>query len=267
MSDVYIPDYEVIPIDLIDNNAWNPNSMDSKDFVRLCEEIREVGFLVPIQVVPTDGGRYRILGGEHRVAAGKEIGMDGIPCVVAQGKMWDEEDLQKLVTVRLNALSGKVNPARMTALYDEMAHKYGEEQLQALFAYTDDSAWKSLKKTIQRGIAKTGLPKEAQKQFEERTKDSRTVEDLGLVLNNLFSQYGDTVDQSYMIFTYGKKNHIYLAMSKEVFAAVKKITKHCSDTGEDMNDVLFPALKEIAKEVSPKKSKKTKPAKADGVEY
>ena len=88
MSDVYIPDYEVIPIDLIDNNAWNPNSMDSKDFVRLCEEIREVGFLVPIQVVPTDGGRYRILGGEHRVAAGKEIGMDGIPCVVAQGKMW-----------------------------------------------------------------------------------------------------------------------------------------------------------------------------------
>jgi intein/homing endonuclease len=124
-----------IEIDLLENNSYNPNSLGQGDFDRLVSEIQNVGFIAPIQVVPLATGKYRIIGGEHRVAAARELKLAKVPAMVLDGPKWQDEDLQQLVTVRLNVLHGKLNPEKLAVLYNRMAKTYGEEALQQLFAF------------------------------------------------------------------------------------------------------------------------------------
>lgn len=235
-------EFKLILVDDLENNAWNPNHMEQAEFDRLCQEIEEVGFIDPIEVVPLDTGKFRIIGGEHRAAAGRELKMKKIPSMVLLGPRWQEEDVQKLVTVRLNALKGKLNPEKMALLYHEMAKKYGEDALQNLFAFTDKHAWKKLVSQIKQGLANTSLPKEKQREFDERAKEAKTLQDLERILNELWSSYGDTIHQSFMIFTYGKREHVYVAMNRETRKAVKQVVAYCKANGKDINDVLGPAI-------------------------
>jgi len=243
---------------LLDNNPWNPNFMEQDDFNRLIREIEDVGFIAPVQVVPIEGGRYRIVGGEHRVAAARELRLGTIPVMVLEGPRWQDEELQKLVTVRLNALTGKVNPDKMAILYRQMAKKYGEDALQNLFAYTDQNAWDKLVSGIKQGLSKAALPKEKQKEFTEKAKEAKTLKDLERILNELWSSYGDTVQLSFMIFTYGRREHFYISMDKKTREAVKKIGAHCKGHAKDINTVVGPALQALAdvleKDASPKKA-------------
>lgn len=257
--------YKVVELALddIEANAWNPNSMTDADMDRLVREITEVGFIDPVQVVPLDTGKYRLIGGEHRVDALRRIGRTSVLAVVLTGERWQDEDLQKLVTVRLNVLKGRTDPGRMAQLYDEMARKYGEEALRELFAYTDAVAWNSMVKTIGKGLKKAGLPEEISTSFAEAAKEAETLEDLGKILNMLFAQYGDTVSQNFMVFTYGGKSHLYVACDQPMWKQISKIAKHCKDTGVDVLDVLRPALESVqAKILEEQKAAKTKAPKA-----
>jgi len=231
---------------LMDNNAWNPNVMDQDDFNRLVAEIEEVGFIDPVQVVPMEGGQYRIIGGEHRVAAARELKLKAVPAMVLEGARWKDEDLPKLVTVRLNVLKGHLNPEKMAVLYREMAEKYGEDALQNLFAYTDEQGWEKLVSGIKQGLSKTGLPKEKRREFEEKAKEAKTLKDLERILNELWSSYGDTVQLSFMVFTYGRREHMYVAMDRKTRAAAKKVAAYCKAHAKDINDVLGPALQALA---------------------
>ncbi|MGB5215076.1 MAG: ParB/RepB/Spo0J family partition protein, partial [Anderseniella sp.] len=203
-------DVRELDIESIESNAWNPNKMGEDAFNRLVKEIEDVGFLDPVQVVELDTGKFRLLGGEHRLEAMRTLGRASVPAVVLKGEKWKDEDLQKMVTVRLNVLKGNLDPGRMALLYDEMAAKYGDDALQDLFAYTDKGAFDKMLAGIQRGLKSAGLPKQAQKKFNAATKEIKSVEDLSMILNDMFSKYGDTVEQDFMVFTYGKKDHVYV---------------------------------------------------------
>jgi ParB/Sulfiredoxin domain len=250
--------FEMISPAIMDNNAWNPNSMEQDEFNRLVKEIEDVGFIDTVQAVPMDDGRFRIIGGEHRVAAAVELELDSIPTMVLDGPKWQDEDLQKLVTVRLNVLKGKLNPDKMAILYREMAKKYGEDALQGLFAYTDQHGWDKLVSGIKQGLSKAGLPPDKQKEFAKKAKEAKTLKDLERILNELWSSYGDTVQLSFMIFTYGKREHIYVAMNRKTRAAIKKVADHCKVHAKDINTVLGPAIVALAdvlaKEPPPPKS-------------
>lgn len=243
-----------IPLDQIDKNPWNPNSMGGPSFDRLVKEIRDVGMIDPVQVVPWHG-RFRLIGGEHRAEAMRVLGHTEVPCVVLDEERWQDEDLQKLVTVRLNVLKGKLDPTRFTALYDEMAKKHGESALQEAFAFTNEKAWADTMSSIKRGLAKAGLSKGAQQKFEKATREMRSIEDLSMILNQIFAENGDTVNLSYMVFTYGSKEHVYVAMDDQLRAVMKKITNHCRASGTDLNDIMAPALKEAASKLRSLKSK------------
>ena len=238
--------FEIIRSSQCDMNSWNPNSMDQDDYNRLVREIEDVGFIVPIHVVPIEGDRYRIIGGEHRVAAALDLKLETIPAMILEGPRWEDEDLQKLVTVRLNMLRGKINPEKMAVLYRDMAKKYGEDALRDLFAFTDQHGWDKLISGIKQGLSKAGLPKEKQKQFSERAKEAKTLKDLERILNELWSSYGDTVNLSFMIFTYGNREHIYVSMTKDTRAALKRISKYCKGHAKDINEVLGPAMVALA---------------------
>lgn len=243
---------------LMDNNAWNPNMMEDAEFLRLVREIEDVGFIDPVQVVPVEGGRYRIIGGEHRVAAALKLQLDRIPAIILDGPRWKDTDLQKLVTVRLNVLKGNLNPDRMARLYNEMAKKYGEDALQSLFTFTDRHGWNKLVDQIRRGLSKTGLPKEKQKQFSDRAKEARTLTDLERILNELWSSYGDTVQHSFIIFTFGRQEHTYVSLNQRTHRALRKITNYCKDQSKDINSVLGPAIQALAGILAKKEKKKEK---------
>jgi hypothetical protein len=238
-------DLKFIPIDLIHCNSWNPQGQDEITFQRLVDEIRDVGFLDPLEVVPMDDGTYRIIGGEHRWQAAKIIGLDELPCAVLSDSKWQDEDLQKFVTVRLNVLKGKLDPEKFAKLYGEMATKYGADALQQLMGYADTKGFQKIVGDVKRGLKKS-LPKDLQDEFDDKAKEAKTVEDLSNILQHLFAKHGDTVNLSFMVFSFGKQEHIYVQSDKVTKRAVDKILAYCRHSNQDINDVLGPILQSAA---------------------
>jgi hypothetical protein len=238
-----------IPITRLENNPWNPNIIDERTFARLKEEISSIGFIEPIQVVPLDSGNYQIVGGEHRVKAARELSFEKVPAIVLCDARWKDEDLKKFVTVRLNVLHGKLDPTRMVQLYDEMAKKYGQDALRKLFAFTDTGAWKQLLTSIKRGLKQAGMPKSTVDQFDEDAKTTKSVDELASILNTLFAKYGDTLDSNFMVFTHGKRKHLYIQCSKESWSAVKKLADKCAEKKVDINEFLIKPLSEASEAV------------------
>lgn len=244
-------DFQEVDIDKIVPNAWNDNEMDAATYTRLKEEIASVGFLNPIQVVPNTSGQYVIIGGEHRWRASKELGFEKLPCTVLTDKKWEDDSLQKFVTTRQNVIHGKTNPEKFIKLYEEMVARHGEESVQHLMGYTDSQAFAKLTTAVKKGM-KQALPKGMHAQLDKAVKDAKTVEDLEKIIQTLFNEYGDTLDQSYMIFTYGKQSHIYITMSSRMKKAMDKVFSYCKKSGEDVNEFMFPILLQAEKEATEK---------------
>lgn len=257
-------DLRYIPIDLIHPNDWNPQGQDELTFQRLCDEIRDVGFVDPLEVVPMDDGTYRIIGGEHRWQAAKVVGLEELPCAVMMDAKWQDEDLQKFATVRLNVLKGKLDPEKFAKLYGEMAEKYGAEALQQLMGYVDTKGFQKLVGDVKRGMKKS-LPKELQDEFDEKAKDAKTVEDLSNIIQHLFAKHGDTVSLSYMVFTYGKSEHVYVQMNSKAKKALDKVLSYCRSTDLDINDFLAPVIEEAGKKALKELEKAKRDAERDAV--
>jgi ParB/RepB/Spo0J family partition protein len=236
----------MLPIDAIVPNDWNPQKMDSTTFNTLVEEIEEVGFIDALTVVDLEDGTYRIIGGEHRWRAARSIGMTELPALVLPHADWDE-DTQKFVTVRLNVLKGDLDPEKFLPLYNEMVDKYGKEAMQRLFAFSDKKALDKAIGKMREGVKET-LPPELQDKFERQAKEARSVDELDEIIRRLFNEYGDTLNQSFMIFTYGKYEHIYITMNIHTKKALDKVLQYCKMSGADINDFIAPIMQACATE-------------------
>lgn len=223
---------------------WNPNEMAAEDFALLKEQILEVGFIDPPTVVEVEGpdGKpfYRIIGGHHRVAAAKELKLRKIPVDILQGERWKDEDLQKLQTVRMNVLHGKMNPEKMVSLYNEMAGRYGDSVTKML-GYANDAGLKKMIKQVQGDLAKT-LEPELAKQFQEQAKEAKTVGDLEKIIQRLMSDGGDTAKHGFVVFSWGGKEHIYVAMSDKTREAMMRVVRASRDRKIDINEVIEDAI-------------------------
>src|SRR3972149_2330349 len=120
------PQLIMLDVDACEPSDWNPNVEDLATFNELVENIRQVGMVDPIQVVPLGDDKYRIVGGEHRWKASRLAGLERIPAVVLPD--WDE-DVQKVQTVKLNVIRGRFDPKRFAALWNELEAKYGRPAL------------------------------------------------------------------------------------------------------------------------------------------
>lgn len=250
-SDVQFHTTEDIDITKIDPNPWNPNEQDEKTFNRLCQEIEDVGFLEPIHVVPyededTKETRYLILGGEHRWRAAGVIGMKKIPALLLKHERFSDVDFQKAMTVRLNVLKGRLNKEKMVKLFQDFADRYSSEEVQDMFAFTSKDAWQKLVGDMRKGLKKSGMPAELMAEFDKNSQTARTVEDLSKIIQHLYDMYSDTVPFGFMVFTYGKKEHVYVSMTKKAKTAMDALTKAAKSQRIDINDLLTPALEAAA---------------------
>ena len=72
-----------IPVGELDPNPDQPRRTFSPESIsQLADSIREQGVLQPLLVAPAGGGRYMIIAGERRFRAGREAGLETLPCIV-----------------------------------------------------------------------------------------------------------------------------------------------------------------------------------------
>lgn len=232
---------EVIPMDKVRENDWNPNVMTDAEFDRLAEEIEEVGFIDPIQVVPMDDGTYQIIGGEHRYRALKVLGYEDLQCVILDDEKWKDEDLKKFVTMRLNVIRGKIDSKKFMNLYNDLSKKHKDEALKTMMGFTSDDTWKAVTKEAKKALKKTGAPKEVVKQFEDVTKEIKSIDNLSEILHKIFKKYGNTLQYNFMWFTFGDKEHLYVKCGKELWNIVKGLMDKVHQEEADANKV-FTAL-------------------------
>jgi hypothetical protein len=257
-----------LPVEKLVVNNWNPQEMKEADFERLVQEFRDVGCIAPLQVRPLEDGTYRIIGGEHRWKAAQVVGLAEVPCLLlakdapAQDDVWADEDLQQFVTVRLNIIQGKLNPEKFIKMYNTMTDKYGVEAMQKLMGFTDSHVLQKLVGQVKKGIQKS-LPKEVQDEFNKNAKEVKSVEELSQIIQKMFATYGDTVQQSYMVFTHGGQQHLYIALDPKMKRAMDKVVEYCRISGEEINKFMAPITENYLKESEKKlegvlKEKKSK---------
>ena len=72
-----------IPVGELDPNPDQPRRTFSAESIsQLADSIREQGVLQPLLVAPAGSGRYLIIAGERRFRAGREAGLETLPCIV-----------------------------------------------------------------------------------------------------------------------------------------------------------------------------------------
>jgi hypothetical protein len=52
---------------------------------------------------------------------------------------------------------------------------------------------------------------------------------------------------SFVVFTYGKQEHIYVQANSKTKKALDKVLSYCRSAGEDINDFLAPIIEEAGK--------------------
>lgn len=242
-----------LPIDSIELNEWNPNIQKDAVFNALVENIREIGMVEPIMVMPpNEEGIHTIVSGEHRLEACKALGMNEIDAYVMDDF---DEDMAKFQLVRMNVLKGSLDPVKFTKLFDDMADKYGKELTKQMMALVDEKAFDNLYVNIRKE-----LPKELQDKLDEAKDELKSVDDLSRILNEMFSRYGDTLKNNYMVFQYGGKTHLWVMMDQKLknklidetleevragnYDITEFFTKLILEHGDDVMDMLEPMMDE-----------------------
>ena len=111
---------EMIEVERIKPNDYNPNVMSAKTYGSLIENIKSRGFKSAVYVLPVDeSGVYTLVDGEHRWKAAKEAGLLKIPCVVLPASR--EEAMMDTVT--MNQLRGAMIPVKLALVIAELSKR------------------------------------------------------------------------------------------------------------------------------------------------
>lgn len=219
-----------LDVDELVPNPANPNAQDDATFNALVQSIRTEGWTVPVQAVfDEDRGKYEIVAGEHRWRAGRVLGSK-IPTIALPPEDFDR-DRRDWNLVKDNVLRGELNPVKFAALYTRMVAKYDAEVLQALMGFTSEDAFKK----VYREVAKSLSP-EMQAALEASKDEIRTIDDLSLVLNRLFRDFGETLPSNFMVFSYGGRDVLWVRADADLWKIAKGVADQVAKDGGDLTE-------------------------------
>lgn len=248
---VVVSAFQMIPVTQIHPDEKNPNVQTEATFNALVEEIRTEGFDEPLQIChctcpKLKGPHYVISGGEHRWQAVQVLGMTEIPASV---KDWDEEK-RRLKMVRRNLMRGDLDDRKFTELVAGLKAndaKWTDEALAREMGFDDQQDY--LRHLLQKNAEEEGGDQKWLRQImSESSQEINAVDALSDVLNNLFRQFGDTVPQSYMLFTHGGKTHFMVIMDDVLYETVTLTADKVKKSGANMAKYLTSALQAALKE-------------------
>jgi len=237
-------EFRDIPMELIEPNPWNPNVMSADEFNMLAENVEDVKFLDPILVVPLprkdgDVQRYRIVDCEHRWEQQRLMDADTIKCIIADPEIFDEKE-QKRQTVRMNKIRGSLDTKKFSALVNDLmtTHEVPYDEVARELGFVDETEFDRLMQA-----ARDSLPtNEMKKEFDAAKEEVKTVDDLTLLLNRLFTKYGDTLPANFMILDFGGKEHIWVRMQKNQFKKIMQNARVCLEKGITFDSVISHSL-------------------------
>lgn len=203
-------------VDDLEPNDQNPNEMGEAEFNLLYDNVDRMGVTDPIlcrpkvasEISKKSPAKFKIVGGHHRWEIAKLHGISEVPVTIITDPSFDA-DQEKFQMVRHNVIHGKMSPKKFMSLYQSLQGKYAEDVAAELFGFANEDEFKKLVQSTAQA-----LPPEMKQSFLDASKEIRTIDDLAVVLNRLFTTYGDTVPYGYMIFDFGGQDHVWLRMKK-----------------------------------------------------
>lgn len=236
-------DLERVPLSNIRANDWNPNEQNDEVFNMLCEEISDSGFDQPIIVTTAedeDDEEYVVVDGEHRLMAGRVVGMEEIPVIVHED--WDELDA-KTKTVKRNMLKGELNREKFTELVDDVHNEFtGEEDTLARLMGMKDV--NELEENYVGELRNEEPGGEDMDDFvddvmnDEVEEEMDTVDNLSSLLNHIMDEYGDTSSDGYIWFMFKSTRQLMVNLDKELLSLVEDAVDELKEEDEDMRDLL-----------------------------
>lgn len=255
-----------IPLALLVKNEDNPNKMSAREFDLLIDNLERTGLTDAILArpldydrvaeivaeIPTDperikafvaeGLQFRIVGGHHRFDGASFLGIDPTPVTVIMDPEFDEEQ-EKFQLVRMNMIRGRMDPQAFYNLYNKLATKYSDEILQDAFGFAEEAEFKKLIEQTAKALPDPKL----QKKFKDAAAEIKTIDGLSKLLNQMFTQYGDTLPYGYMIVDYGGQRSMWIRVEKATMDALDILGIVCADHSRTMDDVLGGVVRAIAK--------------------
>jgi hypothetical protein len=210
---------KLISKDKLHEHPSNSNKQNKHVFEALRESIRDHGFDESLLVVPRDDGDgYWVVSGNHRFRAGEAEGITEFPCVVRSD--WDEVD-QQVQLVRRNYVRGQIDKEAFTTAVNTLseAHNIPVEAIRDSMGFEDSDKFLELYKS-------------------DNAPKVKMIDDLGMVLSGIFERYGDTIDQSFIVFPAGGKKHMYVAATPALRNLLSEIAERCISRHMDINLVL-----------------------------
>ncbi|MCK5788850.1 MAG: ParB N-terminal domain-containing protein, partial [Chlamydiia bacterium] len=232
-----------VKINMLEANPDNPNEMTDAEFNMLYDNIGLVGLTDPIFCVPhpTKKKMYRIIGGEHRWEVAKLYNFEEVPITLVDDESFTQ-DQQKFQIVRHNIIHGSMSTKKFMDLYEGLSTQYTNEVAAEMFGFSEKEDFERLIKQT-----KTSLPKELQDSFDAAKGDLKTIDDLSLLLNRLFSQHGDNLPYGYMIFEFGGKDSVWLRMGTSDLNNFNVLAEICKENSVTLDGVVSELLQLIAK--------------------
>ncbi len=129
---------EIVPVDSLSPNAWNPNQMSKADYKALLESIGEFGFLEAVIALP-DG---TIINGEHRWRAMKELGEPEIEVKFLNVS----EEVAQYLTAHLDSIRGSFDPVKLGELINRLDSQFQRKDLVEKLNMSDKEKRESVRK-------------------------------------------------------------------------------------------------------------------------
>lgn len=228
-----------IPIDDLELWELNPNEEDPDKFNLLAQEIVEDNERIedmdqPLIVVrhPNKPGKYIVFAGNHRLMVMK---LKGATSAISKIKDWDEKTAMEKA-VKRNLVQGRLNEAKFTRLVNEYTKRNAVDVSMApnRFGFLKQAEFYK----HYRSAKDKAMNESARKAKEEAKEEVQRVKNLQFLVNKLFREYGDTLEQNFMFFLYGEKLHLMLEMDQEAAKSVKQLTDYCFENKVNVNDVM-----------------------------
>lgn len=232
-----------LPVDILVGQDINPNKMNNREFNLLCDNMEKVGFVDPIFVRPIEDGKYRVIGGHHRLEAGKILGYEKVPCTVIEGADYDE-DWEKYQVVRMNMIKGQIDPQNFLKLYESLGEKYEKDIMAENFGFSDDKEFNKLVNQMSKSV-----PKEMKADFKKAAKDVKTIEGLTKLLNQMFTEHGDELPHGYMIIDFGGVDSYWITLEQKDKKTFDNIVSKLTNGGKKIDSFMRLLLQEIDKGV------------------
>jgi hypothetical protein len=238
-----------VPLEEIEPAPINPNAMDKATFNTLVEGLNEDGPIQPMVVVPLkvphDGLKYRIVMGEHRWRAAKSLNWATFPAVIRPD--WDD----LAATTRLvkdNVVRGTIDKDKFTELSKMLQRDYQLDlDLQAAMMGFDTT--KEMLKHVEFEARQRAVDEQAQ--LDTSKHQLKVLDDLSMVLNFLFTKFGRTLAQSWMVFVFGGKIHLLVEMDKDLRVVMDQVTRIADERKVDINILLKAMLSDAIGQYRP----------------